>query len=96
MTYKFLVFVLVVGISFAACGQSFLVLEKMGTKKRFEYLQGEQIEIMLNNDDFFTRVYIMQLSDSSIISETATYNLSSIKAVKLRGKKHFLRSPDLP
>ncbi len=89
--YKILVFVLILGITFTASGQTFLVLEKMGTKKRYEYQQGEQIEVMLNDDDFFTRISIAGLSDSSIFSITEAYSFSSIKAVKLHGEKTWLK-----
>lgn len=89
--YKILVFVLIVGISFAASGQTFLVLEKMGTKKRYEYQQGEQIEVKLDNDDFFTRLTIVALGDSTIITETEAYTFSSINVVKLRGEKTWLK-----
>ena len=90
-TYKILVFVLILGITFTASGQTFLVLEKMGTKKRYEYQQGEQIEVKLDNDDFFTRLTIVALGDSTIITETEDYIFSSIKAVKLRGEKTWLK-----
>ncbi|RLD19551.1 MAG: hypothetical protein DRI71_11640 [Bacteroidetes bacterium] len=91
MTHKILVFALIVGLSFSASGQTFLVLEKMGTKKRYEFKQGEQIEVILDNDDFFTRLTIVNLGDSSIIAVNDTINFSSVKAVKLRGEKTFLK-----
>lgn len=91
LAHKILVLILIVGISFAASGQTFLVLEKMGTKKRYEYQQGEQIEVKLDNDDFFTRLTIVALGDSTIITETEAYTFSSIKVVKLRGEKTWLK-----
>ena len=91
MINKTVIIVLILGLSLSASGQTFLVLEKMGTKKRYEYQQGEQIEVLLNSDDFFTRLSIIGLSDSSIITETEAYSFSSIKAVKLRGEKTFLK-----
>lgn len=91
MRNNILVFILLIGISFSASGQTFLVLEKMGTKKRYEYQQGEQIEVMLDNDDFFTRITILGLGDSSIISESETINFSSVKAVKLHGENTWLK-----
>jgi hypothetical protein len=91
MKNNILVFVLIVGISLSASGQTFLVLEKMGTKKRYEYQPGDQIEVILDNDNFFTRITILNLGDSSIITETETINFSSVKAVKLRGKNTWLK-----
>ena len=63
----------------------------MGTKKRYEFQQGEQVEVMLDNDDYYSRVIILGLGDSSIISESETINFSSIKAVKLRGENTWLK-----
>ena len=91
MAHKILLFILIVGVSFTASSQTFLVLEKMGTKKRYEFHEGEQIEVMLDNDDFFTRLTILNLGDSSIIAMNDTINFSSVKAVKLRGEKTFLK-----
>ena len=91
MINKTVIIVLILGLSLSASGQTFLVLEKMGTKKRYEYQQGEQIEVLLNSDDFFTRLSIIGLSDSSIITETEAFSFSSIKAVKLRGEKTFIK-----
>jgi hypothetical protein len=91
MTRKILVFALIVGLSFSASGQTFLVLEKMGTKKRYEFQQGGQIEVMLNNDDFFTRLTILNLGDSSIMAVNDTINFSSVKAVKLKGENTWFK-----
>ena len=91
MLNKSVIIALILGLSLSASGQTFLVIEKMGTKKRYEYQQGEQIEVLLNSDDFFTRLSIIGLSDSSIITETEAYSFSSIKAVKLRGEKTFIK-----
>ena len=91
MAHKILVLVLITGLSFSASGQTFLVLEKMGTKKRYEFQQGTQIEVLLNNDDFYTRLTILNLGDSAIFSESDTVIFSSIKAVKLRGENTWLK-----
>jgi hypothetical protein len=91
MLNKFLVFFILLGLSLSASGQTFLVLEKMGTKKRYEFHQGELIEVMLNNDDFFTRLAIENLSDSSIVSAGEAYPFKDIRVVKLKAKKTFLK-----
>jgi hypothetical protein len=91
MVNKFLVFVILIGLSLSASGQTFLVLEKMGTKNRYEFKRGELIEVKLNNDDFFTRLAIENLNDSSIISGGEAYHFKDIKVVKLKGKKTFLK-----
>ncbi len=91
MVNKIIFFILFASFSLSASGQSFLVLEKMGTKKRYKFQPGEQIELMLDNDDYFTRVTILSLSDSAIISEPEIVNFSSVKAVKLRGENTWLK-----
>jgi len=91
MINKLLIFFLLIGLSLSASGQTFLVLEKMGTKKRYEFHQGELIEVILENDDFFTRLVIENLSDSSILSAGEVYDFKDIKVVKLQGKKTFLK-----
>ena len=91
MMNKFIVFFLFFALSLTASAQTFLVLEKMGTKKRYEFRQGEQMEIKLNNDDYFTRITILGLNDSIILAENLEINLSSIKAVHLNNKSSFLK-----
>lgn len=72
-------------------GQKFLVLEKMGTKKRYEYHINDKIELMFGKDDYFTRITILDLTDSAIVTENLKIDLSSINAVKLEKGGSFLR-----
>jgi len=83
MANKFLLFVLLLTFSISASGQTFLVLEKMGTKKRYEFHRGEQIEVKLNQDNYFTRINIVGLSDSLIYAGTKRIKLSNIKTIRL-------------
>jgi len=92
MTRNILVFLLFIGLSFTASGQTFLVLEKMGTKKRYEFHPGEQMELMLNDDDFFTRINIVGLEDSLIITDFESITLERIKAVHLTGRPRYLKN----
>ena len=91
MTNKIIVFLVLSALSFSVSGQTFLVLEKMGTKKRFEFYPGEQIEVKLNNDTYFTRLNILALGDSSINTENQNVMLSDIMAVQVKGKNGFLK-----
>ena len=91
MTNKIIVFILLFVLSFSVSAQTFLVLEKMGTKKRYEFHQGEQMEIKLGGDDYFTRITIIGLRDSTVSAENQEINLSSINAVKLKSKSSFLK-----
>jgi len=85
-----LLFSLIIAIT--ASAQSFLVLEKMGTKKRFEFHLGEQIEVILDDDNFYTRINIVGLGDSIIVTEYENVSLSSITAVHLTGTKKYLNN----
>jgi hypothetical protein len=92
MIKKLSLFLVLVSLSFTVYAQNFLVLEKMGTKKRFEFHIGEQMEIMLNDDDYFTRITILGLKDSLITTEFETLTISNIKAVRLLGKSRYLKN----
>ena len=72
-------------------GQKFLVLEKMGTKKRFEYQLNEKMNVRLDTDDYFTRITIKGLADSTIFTENLKIDFSSIKAVKLNKSTGFFK-----
>lgn len=68
-------------------GQKFLVLEKMGTKKRYEYYPGDQIIFKTPSEDYFTKGTIAGITDSLIyfkdrslaISEITDVDISSVK-----------------
>lgn len=91
MLQKVLMTALGVTLATVVCGQSFLVLEKMGTKKRFEFQKGEIIGLQLDSDDFFSRVTIVDLRDSSIVTENLVIDFSNIKAVQLKENPGFLK-----
>ena len=74
-----------------AFSQTFLVLEKMGTKKRFEYRIGDKMEIMLNTDDYFTKIRLLGLADSALFTENLEIDFSTITAVKLNKNANFFK-----
>jgi len=88
---KIPVFLLALILSTPILAQNFLVLEKMGTKKRYEYHLHEQIELQLKTDDYFSRVTLLSLADSSIITENQVIDFSSIYAVRLNKSTGFLK-----
>ena len=92
MTQKLTLLILLIGLSVTSSAQNFLVLEKMGTKKRFEFHKGEQMEVILNDDDFFTRITIVELKDSLITTDYETIPLSDIRAVHLMNKSRYLKN----
>ena len=78
-------------LSVPVFGQKFLVLEKMGTKKRFEYHLSEKMDLKLDNDDYFTRITLLDLSDSAIYAENMKINFSTINAIKLNKSSGFFK-----
>lgn len=78
-------------LSLPVVGQKFLVLEKMGTKKRYEFHLSEKMDVRLNQDDYFTRITILDLSDSIIVAQNLNIDFSSIKAVKLNKSGSFFK-----
>ncbi len=91
MRYKVPVFFLLWAMSFTAAAQTFMVLEKMGTKKRFEFYKGEIVLVKLDNDDYYTPLQIVDFGDSTLITEAEEIHLRSIKAINLNKKGGFLR-----
>lgn len=67
--------------------QKFLVLEKMGTKKRYEYYTGDDIIFKTPNEDYFSKATISGITDSLIyfgdhsiaIAEITDIDISSIR-----------------
>lgn len=72
-------------------GQKFLVLEKMGTKKRFEFQINQKMDLRLDEDNYFTRITILDLADSLIMAENLKIDFSSIDAVRLNKKANFFK-----
>lgn len=72
-------------------GQKFLVLEKMGTKKRYEFHLSDKMDLRLNSDDYFTRITILDLTDSIIVAQNLNIDFSSIQAVKLNKSNSFFK-----
>jgi len=58
------------------------VLEKMGTKKRYEYYPNDQLHFQLIGEDFFRKDEIMALKDSTIIFAAAIVPLREIVQIK--------------
>ena len=69
--------------SFSIClAQDYLVLEKMGTKKRYEYFPNDQITFQVTGEDSFRKDEIVTLTDSSIVFSTGVVLLKEIYRVK--------------
>jgi len=88
---KVTIFLVLLTITVPVIGQKFLVLEKMGTKKRYEYQINDKMSLRLHDEDFFTRITITDLADSLIMTENLKIDFSSINAVKLEKSNSFFK-----
>jgi len=77
--------------SLNAYAQTFLVLEKMGTKKRFEFHPGQTVTVRLYGDKFYTPLVINGFGDKSIIAADKTYPLQDIYMVKIPDRSPVIR-----
>ena len=73
-------------------GQEFLVLEKMGTKKRHEYYSGDEIIFKLNDEDYFRKDEIVGIGNGQIIFESGPVPLIDIKKISLSNRKKTFRA----
>ena len=83
----FFVLLLICAAMTNALAQQFLVLEKMGTKKRFEYYPGEEITFKTPDEDYFTRGGIRGFGDSLIILSDRSVHIKSIVALNIKDHK---------
>lgn len=77
----FFIFLLIGSTVVNSLGQQFLVLEKMGTKKRFEFYLGDNFTFKTPNENFFTRATIQGLSDSLVMLNERNIPFKSIEAI---------------
>lgn len=86
-------FLLLLLLFVATIGQSqnFLVLEKMGSKKRHEYYPGDKINFKLKEDKFFQTDEILGLGDSTIIFESGPVHIGDMRNVGLSNRKKLMR-----
>ena len=64
-----------------------MVLEKMGTKKRYMYYVGEQVEYQLTNSKSFESGAITNILDSAFVANSDTISFSSVATVNIRNKR---------
>jgi len=71
--------------------QTFLVLEKMGTKKRYEYYPGESIKVKMKGEEYYMTEYITSMSDSTLNFTERSVFLSNIDAINISSKPRRLK-----
>ncbi len=79
-----LIFSTLTTVSFS---QSFLVLEKMGTKKRFTYNIGEKIYFQQKGHDSPENAILTNILDSAFVANNDTIPFNSIKMVHIGNKR---------
>jgi hypothetical protein len=67
--------------------QTFMVLEKMGTKKRYLYYVGQQIEYQLEDQKSYDRSILTNILDSAFVINSDTIEFSTINSVNIRNKR---------
>ena len=71
--------------------QEFLVLEKMGTKKRHEYFTGDEIIFKLSDDDFFQKDEIVGIGNGEIFFATGPVQLIDLEKISLSNRKRTMK-----
>ena len=79
-----ILFFLVAAFSYA---QTFMVLEKMGTKKRYIYYIGEQINLQVLDQKEFQSSLITNILDSGFVANNDTIPFSSLASVNIQNKR---------
>lgn len=67
--------------------QTFMVFEKMGTKKRFVYYIGEPIEYQLKGSKQFNKGVLTNFLDNAFIANNDTISFSSISKINIKPKR---------
>lgn len=67
--------------------QTFMVLEKMGTKKRYVYYVGEEIEFRRPGEKDFSNVRITQILDSAFVAHNDSIPFKSIDRINIKSKR---------
>lgn len=79
--------ILLLAVGTISIAQTFMVLEKMGTKKRYMYYVGEQVNYQLNNSKSFERGAITNILDSAFVTNSDTIYFSSVATVNISNKR---------
>ncbi len=82
------IFLLLVGTTSQTLGQSFMVLEKMGTKKRYVYYIGQSITYREKNATEFEYGTITNLLDSAFTVANDTVLFKNVAQVNISNKRH--------
>lgn len=77
---------------FAASAQpiNYMVMKKNGKKKRYTFIEGQQISYKVTGDIGFVTDYISRITDSTLEFIDLSIPLKNIESVRIDKKKHFL------
>lgn len=71
----------------ATYAQTFMVLEKMGTKKRYVYYMGENIEYLLKGQKVYESDRVTNILDSAFVVQSDTIPFKSIEKINVKSKR---------
>lgn len=71
----------------ATYAQTFMVLEKMGTKKRYVYYMGETIEYQLKGEKTFNSERITNILDSAFVAYNDTVSFKAVERINIKPKR---------
>lgn len=83
----FLLFITLVLLTTVTYAQTFMVLEKMGTKKRYVYYLGEDIEYLLKGQQVYDSERITHILDSAFVTQSDTIPFKTIDKINIKSKR---------
>ncbi len=96
MKLRYVLIVLTLVFAHEAFSQSYLVLRKQGTMRKFEFFAGDQFIYRMKGQDIFFKDRVADFADSTIILQNNILHLSQLEEVDVRNassnRSEFLRS----
>lgn len=69
---------------------NYMVMKKSGKKKRYTFIEGQEITLKTNGDIGYISDYIISITDSTIEFANNSISYSIIEKVKINKKKHLI------
>lgn len=89
---KIIGFAVLVCLFFSAAAQpvNFVVLSKEGKKKKYEFMEGEEIRYKLKANDYYFTDKIVKIKDSAIEFMDYSVRYSDIDKIYIQKRKHII------
>lgn len=69
---------------------NYMVMKKNGKKKRYAFIEGQEISYKVTGDIGYYTDYISRITDSTLEFNNISIPLENIESVRIDKKKHFL------